>query len=42
MAPLIMCEELPSFNMGSGLVPENARSEVVGDKNLTCSFLGTQ
>ena len=27
--------------MGSGLVPENARSLVVGDKNMTCSFLGS-
>ena len=39
MAPLIMCEELPS--LGSGLVPENARSLVVGDPNLTFSFLGS-
>ena len=34
MAPLIMCEELPSLVMGSGLVPENARS--VGVHNLPC------
>ena len=30
-----------SLLSNGGLVPENARSLVVGDKNITCSFLGS-
>ena len=36
--PPLLLSSFPSGVMGSGLVPENARSLVVGDPNLNCSW----